>query len=858
MADDKTYTVPTRVNYFNSQMLYDDDFKAEQDYHRTMRLLHNSSLHTWGIVSGLEVKNGSKGNEVVIGKGMAIDNQGREIVLVKDTPYPFSERGVKRYLTITYKDKEDEDSVKLDIAGKKDAYARQEESPEIKAQAEEPPPPKDGEAIVLAKVELGEFGNVSKIDDTARSRFAGLNPNTELSVRSLLVEGKVGIGTPSPGAKLEVGGTLTASANDEALVGLKIAPTFDNASKTGVKRYGLDISGIANTVGQVSLQLRSGNTATNYDSNQITLGYDNTAQYRHAIKTRHHSGRKSCNAIDFYVWNYSTETGAADIIGGLHTLTLDGGNVGIGTTNPGARLEVAGTLTATQNDEALVGLKITPTFQDSGKTGVKHYGLIVADGNVGIGTTAPASKLHIDKGRVDITTSDVTGGGQNRFDGLRGWNAETSYRRGQLVLSSSYSDLVIASSHANDLHGSTLTLATYNPTNTNEYRKWVINQGNWGARKQFLDFGYSDEGRANPHLNINDTDTVLTLDGVNKQVGIGARSPRAKLEVAVAGDDGTTTPLAIGKGTTNYLTMLNDGNVGIGKSDPSAKLEVAGEIKFSGKGLKTDALGLITPFYLRGTGLENNKARTLIIGSTKLYDIAGGRGLTLTIINKSDHEPVSIKTYDTFGNREDVKSLATALNGIQNTHIGILASYDAWEEGISEDLRTALRRVGLFKAAVSPTGNYRRPYAAIFEASSSSTEGTAKAVEVLYRSGRTAPYAEIRGWLIDGSFIATGSAPNALTDIHGDPVVIVSESGSFSERLTVVTVNTTDANVNWDNATHPILQHFRSCLMGKPVGTVMRAILKGSKYTDRIFRGWVDADNKIRVCHTWHPGQIVP
>ena len=60
----------------------------------------------------------------------------------------------------------------------------------------------------------------------------------------------------------------------------------------------------------------------------------------------------------------------------------------------------------------------------------------------------------------------------------------------------------------------------------------MINQGNWGDRKQFLDFGYGDaNGRANPHDNINGTETVLTLDGVNKRVGIGTTSPSAKLEV---------------------------------------------------------------------------------------------------------------------------------------------------------------------------------------------------------------------------------------------------------------------------------------------------------------------------------------
>lgn len=103
----------------------------------------------------------------------------------------------------------------------------------------------------------------------------------------------------------------------------------------------LDVSGAADTDGQISLQLRSGNSGAKYNSNQITLGYNGTAQYRHAIKTRHHSEKRAGNAIDFYVWQQGTDT--ADSIGSLHTLTLDGGNVGIGTTDPGdVKLKVEG------------------------------------------------------------------------------------------------------------------------------------------------------------------------------------------------------------------------------------------------------------------------------------------------------------------------------------------------------------------------------------------------------------------------------------------------------------------------------------------------------------------------------------
>lgn len=266
-----------------------------------------------------------------------------------------------------------------------------------------------------------------------------------------------------------------------------------------------------------------------------------------------------------------------------------GGNVGIGTTDPKAKLTVVGTVMISdgtgyapaQNYMASGSLTIGSTNSNYGggvnqwnnntagllletkantEIAVHDAGLRLAslmyyegedinritigrnmgwgeintvsiNGNVGIGTTAPKAKLHIDKGRVDITASDATGGGGNRFDGLIAPTAEL-YKRSQLVLSSGYSDLVIASSQGNDNHGSTLTFATYNPANANDYRKWVINQGNWGARRQFLEFGYSDSnGKDNPHLNINNTETVMTLDGVNKRVGIGTRSPEAKLDV---------------------------------------------------------------------------------------------------------------------------------------------------------------------------------------------------------------------------------------------------------------------------------------------------------------------------------------
>jgi hypothetical protein len=146
--------------------------------------------------------------------------------------------------------------------------------------------------------------------------------------------------------------------------------------------------------------------------------------------------------------------------------------------------------------------------------------------NVGIGVASPSSKLHVNGNRINIHNAAGTSGGQNLFGGV-----ENASARAQIVLSSSYSDLVIASSQANDVHGSTLTFASYNPSNSSDYRKWVINQGNWGSRVHMLEFGYNPNNIVNPHSGIDDTYTTMTLDGTNKRLGIGTRSPAYRLDV---------------------------------------------------------------------------------------------------------------------------------------------------------------------------------------------------------------------------------------------------------------------------------------------------------------------------------------
>lgn len=72
-----------RLHYFNNQFLKAEDFTTEQEYHLEMRRRHNHVLHTKGVAEGLQIK--KKDNKTITVKaGTAIDEDGNEIVLLKD------------------------------------------------------------------------------------------------------------------------------------------------------------------------------------------------------------------------------------------------------------------------------------------------------------------------------------------------------------------------------------------------------------------------------------------------------------------------------------------------------------------------------------------------------------------------------------------------------------------------------------------------------------------------------------------------------------------------------------------------------------------------------------------------------
>ncbi|MEP1096057.1 MAG: hypothetical protein ABJG78_13165 [Cyclobacteriaceae bacterium] len=225
--------------------------------------------------------------------------------------------------------------------------------------------------------------------------------------RDFIVEqGNVGIGTNSPSAKLDI---------------------LESGGSTG---------------NSSALRLRAGNSSAYAGNNQVLLSYQAGKLYSHAIKTRHHSYEEIGNSIDFYVWQPSDQSSE---VGSKHVMSLNGGNVGIGTTSPNYPLSVRkdngvsntihplASFSRLSSGAGNAGLNVSYEANGSATTRTLLYfpgGLgasfqvynqgaldvlhLDPSGNVGIGTTNPQSKLAVDghiratevKVLADITVPD--------------------------------------------------------------------------------------------------------------------------------------------------------------------------------------------------------------------------------------------------------------------------------------------------------------------------------------------------------------------------------------------------------------------------------------------------------------------
>jgi len=437
--------------------------------------------------------------------------------------------------------------------------------------------------------------------------------------------GNVGIGTTSPTTTLEIASGLWASAqlrigaiNQGGRIGFArgsdaatmffIGPSAAAANDFGFTSY----SGVApiyfSTNSAERMRIDStGNVGIGTTAPGYSLDVNGTIQ---GAKLRGRGTAPSVALIDTgvgntYVIENSGNLNVRDSSNSYYMSIMAGGNVGIGTTAPAFKLDVNGDINSNgfiqtslielSSSVAQIrarGVATPLLFSTNSSERVR----IDASGNVGIGPTAPSSRLHLVGADTSTTTVAQIGG---------------SSGVGLVVLNNGKVGIGVSP---------TQTLSVYGTTYLGGGNIFVDNNSSifWGDSSN----GVAGQNSVGLKLTAGNSEKMRIQS--NGNVGIGTTSPVSKLNIAGA-DGGVTQAITLGTTATNYWQinalaynsakgkydfqiggnsfgtgdiLLNptNGNVGIGTTDPSKKLDVEGDIaieghKYIGSGLGYGASG---------------------------------------------------------------------------------------------------------------------------------------------------------------------------------------------------------------------------------------------------------------------------
>jgi hypothetical protein len=296
----------------------------------------------------------------------------------------------------------------------------------------------------------------------AGSLYQGIN---------ILESGNVGIGATAPGEKLEVAGKIKATGTADVLQLYRNSLSqanyikfYDNATLSPEFYLGFTSNNrdfqISNLAGSGTISLRSGggNTMTLDSSQKVGIGTSTpTDKLTVAGNIKTTSGfigivssgygnmelggpsgayidLKGPSTDDYDLRIISGGSGGSFWTGGFgHIMTLSStGNVGISVTNPAAKLDITDTVDQTAirvtNNEYNNYLIQKRRTDDTQKLGIKEFGsngglaLVTGSserlninnlGNIGIGTTAPNAKLHIQDTSGSISTIRMSAASSN-------------------------------------------------------------------------------------------------------------------------------------------------------------------------------------------------------------------------------------------------------------------------------------------------------------------------------------------------------------------------------------------------------------------------------------------------------------
>ena len=397
--------------------------------------------------------------------------------------------------------------------------------------------------------------------------------------------------------------------NDEAASNLIFSTTNDGTESDKMIITGRGAIGIGtNNPGNYKLNIAGGNADQLLIENTTASGTANIAFKANSTRNAGpfiKSTARGATASDSDL-QLGDETGTI--------MTLNGGNIGIGTTSPNSKLTIQGDVTADNiNSDGKVQLQLNgatdttkqlllgfETENNFGFIQTLDYGvswtaynlaLQHKGGNVGIGTTSPTGKLHV-SGTNNVlllegsgsTIFDVQGSQGQLFsvtDSLVGSLFSVNDISGLPILEVFDTDKVVMGTFGQNtlvVTGSKVGVGTDAPTSNLH----VNSAGGSGVVTQ-IKVTQEDDGAGHPGA-----DAILRSSGWGEAFLILGGH-----QISAAGGDfniESTSDLAFKSGGSNTrMFITNTGNVGIGTTAPNATLHVVGGAHFG-----TDS-GVVNP-----------------------------------------------------------------------------------------------------------------------------------------------------------------------------------------------------------------------------------------------------------------------
>ena len=500
------------------------------------------------------------------------------------------------------------------------------------------------------------------------SGYITMRPGAAVST-TFLANGNVGIGTTSPLSKFQVNGQASLLGNGfyglAYLGGTNALSSYDTANKIvmssngstdGLYTGGLHLTRRALTQqGHFGSGIRGISTGTVLQDNALEL-YTSTNTERNATRLKitstgnvgigttspseklevngnaSISGGIYVGGVNSFIWNNTANSNLRFGANGSEKMRIaSSGNVGIGTTSPNSILHITDAnpefiLEDTTNINRCRLKNVDGNFRyeadyNSQMGNSRHVFFIDGseklrintNGNVGIGTTSPGSKLQVD-GEID-----ANGGDGYRING-KPWAAESSNILrlgdwdGEGFSTSIFDESSIETFKVKD-EGVIINCDRTKATSYGSDASLVVG----GSKFSTYGPGVVTLLNNDPTSQAGDSTGLIQFairDDQNTSAGYTSASIKGSIDFAAGtGSSGggvldfLTSPGSLGGSPAPRMRIDRLGNVGIGTTSPSQKLHVSGNAIVSGIGVGT------TTIYSNSVNLNNSG--TLRIGNAE-------------------------------------------------------------------------------------------------------------------------------------------------------------------------------------------------------------------------------------------------